>query len=120
MPAAKKEVKKSDFIINSEVNILNPNTLPSFVPTISKLSLELKHMSENEFIFPVKYNLEFKLIQYSGITEEYNFDYIDTTNNHTDYDNEYEDEEKENTQTFCELAIDAINNGYTIIYDSWW
>ena len=30
------------------------------------------------------------------------------------------DEEKKTTLTFCELAIDAINNGYTIIYDSWW
>jgi hypothetical protein len=35
-------------------------------------------------------------------------------------ENEDEDEKKENMLTFCELAIDAINNGYTIIYDSWW
>lgn len=36
-------------------------------------------------------------------------------------DNENNDnEENEYTLTFCELAIDAINNGYTIIYDSWW
>jgi hypothetical protein len=38
--------------------------------------------------------------------------------------NENKDEENEDkvqdTLTFCELAIEAINNGYTIIYDSWW
>jgi hypothetical protein len=35
---------------------------------------------------------------------------------------EDEDDDKENeiALTFCELAIDAINNGYTIIYNSWW
>ena len=35
-------------------------------------------------------------------------------------ENEYYDEEDEKALTFCELAIDAINNGYTIIYNSWW
>ena len=41
-------------------------------------------------LFPMTKGYSGDLIQYSGITEEYNFDYIDTTNNHTDYDNEYE------------------------------
>ncbi len=26
----------------------------------------------------------------------------------------------ESTFEFCKLAIEAINQGYTIIYDSWW
>jgi hypothetical protein len=41
-------------------------------------------------------------------------------NNDRENENEYYDEEDENALTFCQLAIDAINNGYTIIYDSWW
>jgi hypothetical protein len=35
-------------------------------------------------------------------------------------ENEDDDDKKGNTLTFCELAIDAIKNGYAIIYDSWW
>jgi hypothetical protein len=46
-------------------------------------------------------------------------------NENKDEEDEDEDEDKENeiTLSFCELAIDAINNGYTIIYNScnpWW
>ena len=41
-------------------------------------------------------------------------------NEDEDKENEDEDEENEIALTFCELAIDAINNGYTIIYNSWW
>ena len=40
--------------------------------------------------------------------------------NENEYDDEDDDEENEKELTFCELAIDAINNGYTIIYNSWW
>lgn len=36
--------------------------------------------------------------------------------NNDDEDDDY----RENTLTFCKSAIDEINNGYTIIYDSWW
>ena len=46
-------------------------------------------------------------------------------NENKDEEDEDEDEHEENeiTLSFCELAIDAINNGYTIIYNScnsWW
>lgn len=37
-----------------------------------------------------------------------------------DEENEYKYQQKQHTLAFCELAINAINNGYTIIYDSWW
>jgi hypothetical protein len=43
-------------------------------------------------------------------------------NENKDEEDEDEDDDEENEKelTFCELAIDAINNGYTIIYNSWW
>jgi hypothetical protein len=86
-----------------------------------------KKKYEDLYYWRKNYNLQTwmrELYITKGGTDEFNCNVLlltmDDIKNLERWLSENEYEENENTLTFCELAIDAINNGYTIIYDSWW
>jgi len=86
-----------------------------------------KKTYEELYYWRKNYNLQIwmrELYIAKGGTDEFNCKVLlltmDDIKNLEIWLNENNYEENQNTFTFCELAIDAINNGYTIIYDSWW
>ena len=96
-----------------------------------------KQKYEDLYYWRKNYNLQTwmeELYRAKGGTDEFNCKVLLLTmddiknleqwlNENKDEEDEDEHEENEITLSFCELAIDAINNGYTIIYNScnpWW